>query len=190
MVFSYRVPFVSLATLGDPTAIRFRTAVRFIGKPSVPIAGRPESLERLGLTREAAVRPMRGPLVVVAVFDEVRANRVEVYVRCGDRKMPLGAKRLRIVALFEEFPRGSVALVPNLCVRLRDLLDEAAEGRQLQRTQQDMNMVRHQTQRVKTQVRVGQMPVHQADEVEIIPPVGEEPAPIVAPQHDVMRNPE
>lgn len=51
-----------------------------------------------------------------------------------------------------------------------------------------MDVIRHQAQRVNTDGAVHQEPYQQANEVLIVAAVGEESAPIVSAQYDVVRH--
>ena len=132
---------------------------------------------------------VRGPFVVVAIINEVRPDGIQVDVSGGDREVSLRFHRLGVVTLLEEFAGGSIPFVPYLCVPLRDAFHEPSERILLEGTREQMDVIRHETQRVRADVRMQKLSAHQRDEEEMVARVGEQSSTIVAPQDDVMRDP-
>jgi hypothetical protein len=79
---------------------------------------------------------VRGPFVIVAIINEARPDWIQVDVSGGDREVSLRFYRPGVVTLLEEFARGSVPLVPDLCVPLGDALHESSEGILLEGTRE------------------------------------------------------
>lgn len=116
---------------------------------------------------------MGGPLVLRTVIDEMRSNWIEIDVGSSDREMALRLHRLGVVALLEELARRLIALVSNLSVPLGDAFNERPQRFLLKRSQQEMHVIRHETQSMSANLRAREMSIHQAQEEEIVARVRE-----------------
>jgi hypothetical protein len=114
------------------------------------------------------------------------ADRVQVHICGGDGEVSFGLHWSGVVALLEELARGLVALVADLSISLRTAFHEDSERAPVEWSEEQMNVVWHETQPVNQDVRVGQMSVQQSHEIEIVASVREEPSTIVAAQDDVV----
>jgi hypothetical protein len=96
---------------------------------------------------------MGGPLVIVAVVDKMGPDRIEIDVGSCDRKVALRFDRLGVVPLLEELSRRLIALVANLSVSLSDMFHERSKSLLLKRSQQQVDVIRHETQRVSAHLQ-------------------------------------
>jgi len=101
-------------------------------------------------------------------------------------RLPLDG--LGIVSLLEELACARVSPVPDLCVALRDALDESAEGRGVQGSQEEVDVIVHQAERVHFDRAAPQAIAEQPDEELVVPGVGEETPSVVATQDDMVRH--